>query len=109
LAAFEAVRDELESEGVSLVAGSVDAAAEAAGTVREEGLSYPVLHSLPLMPTAKTLTAFYETRRSILHATGFVVRPDRTIAVACYSTGPIGRLEPVDVLRVVRFWKRKES
>jgi dihydrolipoamide dehydrogenase len=35
---------------------------------------------------------FYEERRRILQSTGYVLRPDGTIAVAVYSTGPIGRL-----------------
>jgi peroxiredoxin len=107
LAAFEAEAEALHADGIGIVAGSVDGPEQAEATVRACGLSFPVLHSLPLLPTATTLTTFYETRRSILHATGFVVRPDGTIAVAAYSTGPIGRLDPVDVVRVVRFWKAR--
>lgn len=107
MAAFEAARAELEAEGIAVVAASVDAREHAEKTVEGEGLSFPVGYGLPLQATADTLGAFYETRRSILHATGFVVRPDATIAVACYSTGPIGRLEVRDVLRAVRFWKSR--
>lgn len=89
-----------------MVAASTDAEDDARRTVRKLGLRFPVGHGLPLLDTATTLTAMYEARRSILHATGFVVRPDRTIGVACYSTGPIGRLTVDDVLRVVRFYER---
>ena len=62
---------------------------------------------LPLKETAATLGAFYEERRNILHATGFVLRPDRTIAVAQYSSGPIGRLVWQDVVGLVQFAKKQ--
>jgi hypothetical protein len=106
LAAFDLARTRLEQHGVQVVAASTDPLEKARLTVRKLGLRFPVGYGLPLHETATTLTTFYEERRSILHATGFVVRPDRTIGVACYSTGPIGRLEIEDVLRVVRFYER---
>lgn len=43
----------------------------------------------------------------MLHATGFVIRPDRTIAVAQYGSGPIGRLVWQDVLGLVQFVKKQ--
>ena len=51
------------------------------------------------------LGSFYDPERKVLHATGFVIRPDRHIAVAQYSSGPIGRLFWKDVLGLVRFHK----
>jgi hypothetical protein len=48
-----------------------------------------------------------EERRQILHSTGYVLRPDRTIAVGVYSTGPIGRLVWQDVLNLVQFYKQR--
>jgi hypothetical protein len=75
--------------------------------VAELGLRIPVGYSLPLKETAATLGAFYEERRAVLHATGFVVKPDRTIAVAQYSSGPIGRLVWQDVLGLVEFYKKQ--
>ena len=67
----------------------------------------PVGYGLPLKETAATLGAFFEERRGFLHATGFVVKPDRTIAVAQYSTGPIGRLVWQDVLDLVQHYKKQ--
>jgi len=45
--------------------------------------------------------------RGVLQATGFVIKPDRTIAVAQYSSGPIGRLVWQDVLGLVEFYKKQ--
>ena len=53
--------------------------------------------------------AYYDIDKKFVHATGFLVRPDNTIEVACYSTGPIGRFVAQDVLRLVRFYKSREK
>jgi len=79
----------------------------AAETVAELGLSLPIGCGLPVKETAATLGAFFEERRGFLHATGFVVKPDRTIGVAQYSTGPIGRLVWQDVLGLVQHYKKQ--
>ena len=73
----------------------------------ELGLGMPIGYELPLKETAAALGAFYEEKRGVLHATGFVVRPDRTIAVAQYSSGPIGRLVWQDVLGLVQHYKKQ--
>ena len=72
----------------------------------EFSLTFPIGYGLPLKETAAMLGAFYEERRQILHATGFVIKPDKTIAVAQYSSGPIGRLVWQDVLSLVQFYKK---
>ncbi len=107
MAAFEARRDELQAESIRVVGLSVDDQAHAREMADEAGVTFPLGYGAPLLPTATTLRAYYEERRQILHATGFVVRPDATISIACYSTGAIGRLDVDDVLRLVRFFKTR--
>jgi len=53
--------------------------------------------------------AYYDTNKKFIHATGFLIRPDNTIEVACYSSGPIGRFVPQDVLNLVKFYKSREK
>lgn len=108
MAAFEAQRSELEALGVRFLAASVDGPEESRGTVERLGLGFPVGHSLPMMPTATAFGAYYETRRQILHATNVLVRPGGTIGVVSYSSGPVGRMWPDDVVKLVTFWKSKE-
>jgi hypothetical protein len=107
LAAFDRAQDKLQAEDIRAVAASTDPQEKAAETVAELGLSMPVGYGLPVNDTAATLGAFFEERRGFLHATGFVVKPDRTIAVAQYSTGPIGRLVWQDVLGLVQHYKKQ--
>lgn len=109
MAAFERSKDKLWEEEIAVLAASTDPRERAAETVAEHSLTFPVGYGLPLKETAGLLGAFYEERRSILHATGFVVRPDRRIAVAQYSSGPIGRLVWQDVLGLIQFQKKPKA
>ncbi|MBI4537053.1 MAG: redoxin domain-containing protein [candidate division NC10 bacterium] len=107
LAAFEHARDRFRDEGIIVVAASTDPRERAAETVEKHGLTLPVGYGLPVIETARKLGAFYEERRGILQATGFVIRPDQRIAVAQYSSGPIGRLVWQDVLGLVQYTKKQ--
>ena len=89
------------------MAGSTDPLDKAKETVSEHGLTFPVGYGLPLKETAATLGAFYEERRGILQSTGFVVKPDKTIVLSQYSSGPIGRLVWQDILGLVQFYKKQ--
>jgi len=107
LAAFDRAQDKLQAEDICAIAASTDPGDKAGETVAELGLSMPVGYGLPVKETAAALGAFFEERRGFLHATGFVVKPDRTIAIAQYSTGPIGRLVWQDVLGLVQHYKKQ--
>ena len=107
LAAFQRALDKLTDEGIRVVAASTDPADKAEETVRSQSLTFPVGYGLDLKETATTLGAFYEERRGILQSTGYLIKPDRTIAVAQYSSGPIGRLVWQDVLGLVQHSKKQ--
>ena len=89
------------------MAASTDPLEKAKETVAEHALTFPIGYGLPLRETAAALGAFYEERRGILQSTGFVVKPDQSIVVAQYSSGPIGRLVWQDVLGLVQFHKKQ--
>jgi peroxiredoxin len=109
LAAFQKALPRLEEEDIRVVAASTDPLEKATETVKEHGLTLPVGYGLPLKEIAETVGAFYEERRRILQSTGFVIKPDRTIAVAQYSSGPIGRLVWQDILGLVQFYKKQAT
>src|SRR6266851_9357222 len=106
LAAYQRAIDKLTDEGIGVVAASTDPADKAEETVRSQGLTFPIGYGLDVRETAATLGAFYEERRGILQSTGYVIAPDGTIAVAQYSSGPIGRLVWRDVLGLVQHYKK---
>lgn len=106
MAAFERAQPKLAEEGITVVAASTDPADKARETVSEHSLTFPVGYGLPLKETAAALGAFYEERRNVLQATGFVMKTDKTIVVSQYSSGPIGRLVWQDILGLVQFYKK---
>lgn len=107
MAAFQRALDRFRDERISVLAASTDPVEKAKETVAEHSLTFPVGYGLPLKDTARGLGAFYEPQRGFLQATGFVVKPDLTIAVAQYSSGPIGRLVWQDILGLVQFYKKQ--
>ena len=96
-------------EGVKVVAASVDTEENAKKTVEENGIGFPVCYGLDNKKVCELTGAFYEEKRQIIHSTGYVLRPDGTIAVGVYSTGPIGRLVWQDVLGLVQFYKKQAA
>ena len=107
MADYQTWLPELKSLGVALIAASVDTIEEARKTVGNQKLIYPVGYGLDYEDISRRTGAFIEHERKILHATGFVLKPDLTIQVAAYSTGPIGRLTPNDVTSLVRLVTKK--
>jgi len=84
----------------------VDTEEQAKGTVDECGITFPVGYGIDNKKISELTGCFYEEKRQILHSTGYVLKPDGAIAVAQYSTGPIGRLVWQDVLGLVQFYKK---
>ena len=109
LADFQSLIKEFESEQIAVIAGSVDPVEKARETVEKLGLTYPVWYGMDAEEVSRITGAYYDTNKKFIHATGFLIRPDNTIEVACYSTGPIGRFVPQDVLKLVKFYKSREK
>jgi len=108
LADFQALHQEFKSEQIKVIAGSVDPIEKARETVDKLGITYPVGYGMMAEEISRITGAYYEKEKKFLHATGFLIRPEKTIVVACYSTGPIGRLVAKDVLNLVKFYKSKK-
>ncbi len=104
LAEFEAALDQLAAERVRVVAASADALEHA--TTTAQALRFPVGFGLSPEGTSAALGTFREPAYESIGATGYLVRPTGYVAVATYSTGPIGRLTPADVIGCVRYYDR---
>lgn len=92
---------------MKVVAASVDTEEQAKGTMEECGITnFAVGYGLDNKQVGELTGCFYEEKRQILHSTGYVVRPDGTIAVGVYSTGPIGRMVWQDALALIQFYKK---
>ena len=103
MADFEEHADEFRARETAIVAASVDSPTEAAKMRDDEQLTFDVAHSLDVTDVAQRFGAFYDAGRGFLHATGFVLAPDGTIAHAVYATGSIGRLTPQATIRAIDY------
>lgn len=85
----------------------MDTEEDAQKTIDECGINFALGYGADCKVVSERIGCFYEERRQILHSTGYVLRPDGTVAVGVYSTGPIGRLVWQDVIALVQFYKKQ--
>jgi peroxiredoxin len=107
LAGFQSALKDFEDEGIKIIAGSVDPLDKTEEFLKKLGVSYPVAYGMDMEETCLKTGAFYEKDRKFIQPACFLLRPDKTIEVAAYSSGPIGRFVPQDVLSLVRFYKSR--
>jgi len=93
---------------IKVVAASVDSVENVGALKAGLRVGFPLYAEVDAAAVADATGAFMQSGdRTFLHATGFLIRPDGTVATAVYATGPIGRLNPTEVLRSVGFAKRQ--
>jgi peroxiredoxin len=106
LAGFEKIKPELDALGVKVVAASVDPIDKAKEVAAE--LSFPVGYGVT-RAMADQLGSWWEERRSIIQPSEFLVAADGKVRSATYSSGPIGRVEPSDVVKLVNFYDKQAA
>jgi peroxiredoxin len=106
LAGFEQHRKELDELGVKVVAASVDPI-DKAKLVADE-VSFPIGYGVT-RAMADLLGSWWEERRSIIQPSEFLVAADGKVRAATYSSGPIGRVHPADVVRLVNFYDKQAA
>jgi peroxiredoxin len=106
LAGFEQHKNELDELGVKVVAASVDPI-DKAKLVADE-VSFPVGYGVT-RAMADQLGSWWEERRSIIQPSEFLVAADGKVRAATYSSGPIGRVHPADVVRLVNFYDKQAA
>ena len=101
--------DAFKTENVDVVALSVDPPDKARETVEKLQLTFPVAYGLEVPRDAEKVGAFWEERRKIIHATGFILDSDKRVVDACYSIGPIGRITAADAVSHIQFFKKRKA
>ncbi len=57
---------------------------------------------------ADRIGAWWEDRRQIIQPSEFVVNAEGKVMVSSYSDGPLGRIEAVDVVRLIKFYESRK-
>ncbi|MGE0715723.1 MAG: redoxin domain-containing protein [Alphaproteobacteria bacterium] len=99
LEAFETHAEKLRSLDAGIIAASADPAERAQDVAAT--VSFPVAYGVT-REIAHAVGAWWDSGRGIVQPAEFVVGPDRTVLSATYSTGPIGHIEPSDVVSLVQ-------
>ena len=100
MAAFGKMHRDLEAVGAKVVAASVDALDKAKEVAAE--LPFPVGYGVT-RDMADQIGAWWEERRSIVQPAEFIVGANGKVIASSYSSGPIGRIEPADVVKLINF------
>ena len=90
------------------MAASVDPREKAQEMVEKNKLTFPIGYGLEAENISELTGAFYEPEKKFIQPTAFLIRPDKTIAVASYSSGPVGRMVAKDVWQLVKLYKSKK-
>ena len=106
MAAFEKAKPELDRVGAKVVAASVDPLDKAKEVAAE--LSYPLGYGVT-REDADRIGAWWEERRGIIQPSQFVLGADGKVKASTYSSGPIGRIEPGDVVKLIEFYEKQAA
>ena len=57
---------------------------------------------------ANQMGSWWEDRRAIIQPSEFIVGEDGKVLTSSYSSGPIGRIDAADVVKMIRFRESKK-
>ncbi len=100
---FEKLKPELDALGVKVVAASIDPIDKAREVAAE--LSFPVGYGVT-RSLAESIGAWWEERRGLIQPSEFLIDAEGKVRSATYSSGPIGRVDAADVVRLVAFYDK---
>jgi peroxiredoxin len=100
LAGFGRERGALEALGAKIVAASVDPLDKAKEVAAEVG--FPIAYGVT-REQADTIGAWWEERRGIAQPAEFIVGRDGKVIASSYSSGPLGRIDAADVVKLINF------
>lgn len=78
-------------------------------TAEKLKITFPLAYGLNGEEVSGLTGAYFERERKFIQPTNFLLRPDKTIEMATYSSGPLGRFVAAHVLRVVKFYKSQKK
>ena len=100
MAGFAKLKDELAQIGVAVCAASVDP--EDKAKIVADEVNFPVGYGVT-REQADLMGSWWEERRQIVQPSEFIVGATGKVVASSYSSGPIGRIEAADVIKLVNF------
>ncbi len=92
---------DFEKKNIRVMAASADPWEKAIQTAEAYKLTFIIGYGLDPAEVSALTGAFYSARENHLHATGFIIGPDRKVEDAVYSSRSVGRLVAKDCLEFI--------
>ena len=74
----------------------------------QETVNFPIAYGVT-REQADSIGSWWEERRSIVQPSEFVLNAEGNVVSATYSTGPIGRVMPDDVIKMINFVEKQKA
>lgn len=104
---FEKHKDAIAAAGGAIaVAASIDT--EDKSKEVADGVSFPVAEGVT-REQADALDTWWEDRRGIVQPSEFLLDKSGKVLVSSYSSGPLGRVEPEDIVKMVGFIEKRKQ
>ena len=102
MVAFEEHKDALAEKGVKVFAASVDTGNEAKEVA--DDVSFDIAEGVT-REQAEQIGAWYGDARhpEMIQPSEFLIKGDGTVMMSSYSSGPLGRVNPDDIVKVINF------
>lgn len=71
-------------------------------------LTYPLAWGVTRQ-TADTIGAWWESTRNFVQPAEFIVGADGKVVSSTYSSGPIGRVDPADIVSLIGFYEKHRT
>lgn len=106
MAGFEFWKAQLARAGAKVVAVSVDPSEKAKEVAA--GVSFPIGYGAT-REMADKIGAWWEGKRNFIQPAEFLIGPDGKVMSSSYSSGPLGRIEAMDVVRSIDFYEAQQK
>ena len=106
MAGYNALNAEFKEMDVTVIGASVDSLEDARKLQSE--LSFPIAYGVT-REQASLIGAWWSEERSIAQPSEFILNRDGSVDSSTYSSGPVGRIEPGDALKRVRFVEKNRQ
>ena len=73
-----------------------------------DGVSFPVAEGVT-RDQADALDSWWEDRRGIIQPSEFLLDKSGKVLLSTYSSGPLGRIEPEDIIKMVGMYERRKK
>ena len=106
MAGFETAKSGLAALNAKVVAASADSIENARVVAAE--LSFPVAFGVTRSDGEKIGAWWGEQRGGIIQPAEFVINQDGKVVSSTYSSGPIGRVDAADVVKLLNFYESRK-